>query len=179
MSLLHWVDSPFEVLERGVNSALDELSDRLLPQSEPFTPSLDISEDDENFYIIAELPGLNDSDVKVTTDDEVLTITGAKKQEDETIARTYYHTERAFGQFVRSLSLPRNVRANAITAMFRDGLLELTLPKIVRNRPERREVALNTTRRETRSQTKGSKVGSLTGTLAESSIRTDARTVGA
>ncbi len=99
-------------------------------------PNVDISEDEENFYIISELAGMGDDDVKVTVDADVLTISGRKEREEKKHDRKLHRSKRVFGEahrrrcFVRSFSMPRNVKEEAISGTFKDGLLELTLPKI-------------------------------------------------
>ena len=146
MSLMKWSESPFDAMERLFYNTIDDLDTRLtkrLGVNASFTPNLDISEDNENFYIIAELPGMKDEDVKVTLDEDVLTISGKKEQNEEKTGRNYHKVERNFGSFVRSLSLPANVKATAVVGSFRDGLLELTLPKIVTKTAAPREIPLN------------------------------------
>jgi HSP20 family protein len=108
-------------------------------------PNVDISEDKENFYIISELPGMADDDVKVTVGEDLLTISGRKERKEEKKQRNYHRTERSFGEFVRSFSLPTNVKGSAIVGTFRNGLLELTLPKIVKDASVPREIQLNAT----------------------------------
>lgn len=146
MALIKWSDSPFEAMERLFYNTIDDLDTRLSKRfgtNGGFVPSLDISEDKENFYIIAELPGMKDNDVKVTLDEDVLTITGKKEKREEKTERHYHRLERSYGEFVRSLSLPANVKATAVVGTFKDGLLELTLPKIVTETPAAREIPLN------------------------------------
>jgi len=125
-------------------------------------PNVDISEDQENFYIISELPGMKEDDVKVTVGADILTISGQKERREATKAgdqlsderpsnnnrsllRKYHKTERAFGEFVRSFSMPKNVKETAISGTFKHGLLELTLPKIAKTIPPVREIPLETT----------------------------------
>jgi HSP20 family protein len=122
------------------------LSRSLGTNTASFVPNLDISEDKENFYIIGELPGLDEKDVKVTLNDDILTITGEKERKEEMKDRDYHRIERSFGTFTRSLSLPANVKANAVSATFRNGLLELTLPKMVTDKATVREIPLNATK---------------------------------
>lgn len=93
--------------------------------------------------MIAELPGLTEQDVKVTVDDNTLTISGLKERKEEKKDRNYHRIERSFGEFTRSLSLPKHVNASAINATFKNGLLEITLPKTIAEVPAAREIKLN------------------------------------
>jgi HSP20 family protein len=152
MSLIKWSESPFDAMERLFYNTIDDLDTRLtkhLGVNPSFTPNLDISEDAENFYIIAELPGMKDEDVKVTVDEDVLTISGKKENRNEKKEQNYHKVERNFGSFVRSLSLPANVKATAVVGSFKDGLLELTLPKIVTKTAAPREIPLNSAKQVT------------------------------
>ena len=144
MSLLPWNGSPFEKMERVFFDTLDDLDTRLSRRfgNGSYTPNLDISEDADNFYILAELPGIDAKNVKVTADDDILTISGRKERKEEKKERNYHRVERSFGEFVRSLSLPVNVKAKSISGTFKDGLLELTLPKVVAQKPSVREIPL-------------------------------------
>ena len=95
----------------------------------PWRPSVDISEMDNSFEVRAELPGVTESDVHVSVIDNVLTIKGEKRQEEETEDKNYHRVERRYGSFQRTFTLPRNVEATAITAKFGDGVLRVTIPK--------------------------------------------------
>ena len=92
-------------------------------------PNVDIAEDNENFYIISELPGMTEGDVKVTIGHDLLTISGHHVKKEVTKPRHYHNRERIEHDFVRSFTIPDTVKAPAISGTFRDGLLELTLPK--------------------------------------------------
>src|ERR1019366_2684210 len=151
MDIIKWIETPFDRLERVFPDTMN--SNLRLPASptmlrrfsnvdDLYVPSLDICEDKENFYVIAELPGLEEKDVKVTVDDNVLTISGQKERKEEKKDRNYHRIERSFGEFTRSLSLPKHVKAGAINGTFKDGLLEITLPKTVAEVPAAREIML-------------------------------------
>jgi HSP20 family protein len=92
-------------------------------------PRIDLKEDDNNWYITAELPGLSEDDVEVTYDDGVLRIAGEKKQENEDQGRNVHVTERAYGRFERQLPLGHGVKDDQIDASFKDGVLTITAPK--------------------------------------------------
>jgi len=148
MALINWFESPFTSAERLLLGTMDDLDRRITKRfgtADAYVPNVDISEDKDNFYLIAELPGMTEKNVKVTVDNDTLTITGQKERNEEKRGRNYHRIERSFGEFVRSLSLPTNVKAKAISGSFKDGLLELTMPKIVSEVPASREIPLNTT----------------------------------
>ena len=150
---IKWGANPFSTLEQLFQSSFDDfetsLTKRLgLPRS-LYSPNLDISEDDANFYIFAELPGLAEQDVEVTVREGVLTISGKKERTEEKKNQRYHRVERAFGEFARSLSLPDNVKENDIKAGFKNGLLELTLPKSRVPDSQMRTIPLNAERSTT------------------------------
>jgi HSP20 family protein len=133
----------FESMIRRFNELFDEL-DRSLPvrfELGSFSPRVDISEDERNVYIQAELPGVAKEDVKVTiSEDRVLTIRGEKKQERKVEERNFLRVERTFGSFSRSFMLPENVKAEEIDAKFDNGVLTITIPKAEPSKPKEVEV---------------------------------------
>ncbi|HVJ44087.1 MAG TPA: Hsp20/alpha crystallin family protein [Dongiaceae bacterium] len=92
-------------------------------------PAVDVSEDDKVYKITAELPGLKTEDVSVSVSDDMLTLRGEKRQEHEEKQANRHLSERVYGSFERSFSLPAGVDRDAITAEFNNGVLTLTLPK--------------------------------------------------
>ncbi|HET6401756.1 MAG TPA: Hsp20/alpha crystallin family protein [Candidatus Kapabacteria bacterium] len=107
-----------------------------------FMPSVDINEDKDNIYFIAELPGLTKDDVKLTVSEGVLTIRGEKKREEEHQDRNFYRMERSYGEFVRQFTLPEGVKEENIQADFKDGVLEIMVPKKEPSKPKEREVPI-------------------------------------
>ena len=94
-----------------------------------WAPAVDIHETEDSYVVKADLPGMNKDDIKVDLRDNTLTISGEKKFEEKASKDNYIRMERAYGTFVRSFTLPPNVDAQKIQAKFKDGVLELTLPK--------------------------------------------------
>ena len=90
---------------------------------------VDASEDDKAFHVTAELPGLSEKDVEVTFADNMLTISGEKKEEKEVKEENYHRRERSFGSFRRSFTLPVEVDEAKIAANFKDGVMTIDLPK--------------------------------------------------
>jgi HSP20 family protein len=105
-----------------------------------WTPAVDIYEDEQSFMIKAELPEVSREDVKVGLNDNVLSISGERRVENEDKREGYHRIERSYGQFYRSFTLPPNVNAEAINAEFKDGVLRLTLPKREEAKPKQIEV---------------------------------------
>lgn len=93
------------------------------------TPRIDVSETDQEIRIAAELPGIDENNVEVMVADDLLTIRGEKTEEREEDERGYHVRERSRGTFARSLRLPFSVDPNQVQASFRNGVLNITIPK--------------------------------------------------
>jgi HSP20 family protein len=105
-----------------------------------WTPLADITEDEKEYLIKAELPEVKREDVKVTVENGVLTITGERKFEKEEKKRKYHRVERGYGTFMRSFSLPDDADANKVKAEFKNGVLTVRLPKSEHAKPKQIEV---------------------------------------
>ena len=105
-----------------------------------WVPAVDVSETDGEFKIKAEIPDVKKEDVKVTLEDGVLTIQGQRKQEKEDKGTKYHRVERTYGSFVRSFTLPDLVDEEKVKAEFKDGVLNLQLPKSEKAKPKAIEV---------------------------------------
>jgi HSP20 family protein len=105
-----------------------------------WAPTADISEDENEYVIKAELPELKKEDVKVTVENGVLTISGERKFEKEEKKKKYHRVERAYGRFVRSFALPDNADPSKVKADFKDGMLTVHLPKSEKAKPKQIEV---------------------------------------
>jgi HSP20 family protein len=92
-------------------------------------PAMDVFQDKDEIVIKAELPGMEKENVEVNLIDHTLTIKGEKKKEDEVKEEHYYRSERSYGSFVRTLQLPADVQADKVKASFKNGVLEVRLPK--------------------------------------------------
>jgi HSP20 family protein len=93
-------------------------------------PAVDIKEDNDNFTLFADLPGLTKKDIKINVKDNMLHITGERSVEQKDNRDDYYRIERRRGSFNRRFSLPDSVNENEIKAKFKDGVLAVTLPKL-------------------------------------------------
>jgi HSP20 family protein len=119
-------------------AAIDRVFDEVFKSNFPSLPTMfdasafrvDISEDEKNLYIEADLPGVKKEDLKVTVEDNLLTIRAERRAESTESKKNYYRTERVFGSMTRSFTLGENVNRDAIEAQFSDGVLRLTLPKV-------------------------------------------------
>jgi HSP20 family protein len=105
-----------------------------------WTPAVDISEHDDEYLVKVELPGVNKEDVKITLESNILTIRGEKKQEKETKNENYHRVERNYGSFQRSFTLPTVVKSDKIDAVYKDGVLSISLPKAEEAKPKQIEV---------------------------------------
>src|SRR5213079_1678219 len=101
-----------------------------------WTPLADITEDEKEYLIKAELPEIKKEDVKVTVENGVLTLTGERKLEKEETGKRYHRVERSYGSFVRSFSIPDDADASQVKAEFKDGILHVHLAKNEKARPK-------------------------------------------
>lgn len=133
--------SPFRGLQ-DLRGEIDRLFDESFAQI-PTTvsgmqvsiPALNIHQTDTAVVIEAALPGYKEDEIDVEVKDDVLTIRGEKKHEDQDKKKGYLRREFAYGRFERSLSLPDNVKSNDVNAELNDGTLTITLPKIESEKP--------------------------------------------
>ena len=92
-------------------------------------PAVDLFEEKDDIVVKAELPGIEKDNIEVNLTDHHLTIKGEKKKEEEVKEENYYRSERSYGSFLRTLELPVDVRADKVKATFKNGILEVRLPK--------------------------------------------------
>jgi HSP20 family protein len=100
-------------------------------------PAMDLVETDDHFVLKADLPGLKEEDVNIEVEENVLTVSGERKAEHEDKREGYVRVERSYGSFRRSLTLPKGVDAEAVTANFENGVLEVRIPKPEERKPRR------------------------------------------
>ncbi|CAI4033848.1 Hsp20/alpha crystallin family protein [Nitrospira tepida] len=129
------------VFDRDFGSLVDELLKRPfgsllnperwgLPKDWPVpTPRVDLFEDKGDIVVKADLPGMSKEDIEVNLSDTTLTLRGEKKKEAEVKEKDYYRMERSHGLFRRVIELPSEVQADKVKASFKDGVLEIRLPK--------------------------------------------------
>jgi len=105
-----------------------------------WAPAVDVAEDENQFVISAELPGLEAGDVEVSITGDTVTIKGEKKRETEEKGKNFQRVERAFGAFSRAIQLPAEVKGEKVAASFKNGVLSVVLPKAEGERKRKIEV---------------------------------------
>ena len=153
MTLIRW--NPMRDVERwpsdfiGIQRDINRLFDHFLrggvQADETFdtsywTPAVDIAEQENEYAVKVELPGVSKEDVKISLESNILTIKGEKKQEKEETKKNLHRVERSYGMFQRSFTLPSTVKSDKIDATFIDGVLTITLPKVEEAKPKQIEV---------------------------------------
>ena len=128
--------SPFEEMERWFEEAFRRpffapswMPRFKFPEIGEMYPTVDIFEDGNDVVVKAELPGMKKDDIEVNISDDVITISGEKKTEEKVEKKDYYQLERSFGSFTRTLQLPAETQTDKARASFKDGILEVRIPK--------------------------------------------------
>lgn len=129
---------PWALLNR-LHRELDETFNTVAREN-TWAPAVDIHEEPQRFVVRADLPGVKPADIEITTDKGVLTLRGSRHLEQKQDDGHYSRIERVTGKFARSFTLPDNVQTDAIKAQFKDGVLELSIPKVAKPEPRRIEV---------------------------------------
>lgn len=108
-----------------------------------WAPLVDISEDEKEYVIKAELPEVKKEDVKVTVHDNVLSLSGERKSEKEEKGKKYHRIERTYGSFQRSFALPDDADGPQFTAEYNDGVLKVHLPKSEKVKPKTIDIKIS------------------------------------
>jgi HSP20 family protein len=108
-----------------------------------WSPALDVHDAKDTFTVTLEAPGLKKEDFEISFHDGALSIAGERREEKESGDKTYFRRERFFGRFARTVALPAEVKADAISASYKDGVLTVTLPKAEEAKPKQIEVNVN------------------------------------
>ena len=138
LSELHQrMDDLFNEFFNGFGWGLSRLEPR-----HSITPNVDVSETDEEIRVTADLPGMNEKDIQVSLNDNLLTIQGEKKQEQEEKKRNYYMVERSYGNFQRVLPVPASVEKDKVKATFKKGVLTVTLPKTSEPKSQKKAIEI-------------------------------------
>jgi HSP20 family protein len=151
--LANW--DPFKELDHFQNRLGDLISNRPAHDKDKnhdnsdltradWSPVVDITEDDHNYVIEAELPRVNKENVKVRVADGLLTISGDRefKREQQDGAKKYHRVERSYGRFVRTFRLPEDVDGDKVNADFKDGVLSVSLPKSEARKPKEIDIKI-------------------------------------
>lgn len=105
-----------------------------------FAPEVDVTEEEKQYLVKADLPGMRKEDIEVSVTNNILTIKGEKKEETEKKEKNFYSRERRFGGFQRSIQLPLEVDRDQVKASYKDGVLELVIPKAESAKPKQIKV---------------------------------------
>jgi HSP20 family protein len=130
-----------EPFSQEVNRLFNTLFDAGEASSQRWLPAMDLVEADDHFVLKADLPGLGEDDVSIEIQDNTLTVSGERKSESEQHGRGWYRVERQFGRFSRSLTLPEGIDAEAVSASFDKGVLEVRIPKPEQRKPRRVQIS--------------------------------------
>lgn len=109
-----------------------------------FVPDIDVTDTDKELQVTAELPGMDEKDIKVTYFEGGLTIKGEKHEEHEEQQGDFYRSERQFGSFERTIPLPSKINPDTAKASFKKGVLTITLPKTEEARSNRKTIPIQT-----------------------------------
>lgn len=145
-ALTRW--DPFRELEdmqNRLSSLLDRRQRNVTDGKESITvaqwiPLVDIGEDDNGYFLKAELPEIQKDQIKITVENGVLVISGERRFEEEQKGKKFHRIERAYGSFARSFTLPDNADPNKVSAEFKEGLLSVRIAKNEAARPKQIEV---------------------------------------
>ncbi|GAB4547374.1 MAG: Hsp20/alpha crystallin family protein [Thermodesulfovibrionia bacterium] len=114
---------------------------RLFEEMKP-SPSVDIYEEGDDIVVKSELPGMTKDDIEVNITENTITISGEKKSEEKVEKKNYYRLERSYGSFSRSFELPAEIKPDKAKATFKDGVLEVRLPKSEEAKKKVRKIAI-------------------------------------
>jgi HSP20 family protein len=110
------------------------------PQARAWAPALDISEEKDAYLVSVELPGVKPDQIEITLEDGLLTLSGEREWHAKSSEQQFHRVERRYGMFRRAITLPNQVKADAIEAHFEDGVLNVRVPKAEEARPKKIQV---------------------------------------
>lgn len=144
MSIINW--DPFNEI-REIQKAVNKLFDDSIFKRKSskrdlgfWEPVVDIVETKDSYKVVAEMPGIPKEDIDISVSGDVLTIKGEKKQEKEEKEANFYRRERVYGLYQRQLVLPQDVEPDKIKANYKDGVLEVIIPKGETAKPKKIKV---------------------------------------
>ncbi len=149
MALIRW--DPFRemsALQERMNRLFSDVRAQAPVRGEEIVqgawiPAVDIFETNEAIVLKAELPGITAQDISVEVKDNTLTLKGEKKFEKEVKEENYHRVERSYGSFQRAFTLPGTIHPEKVKAKFKDGILEITLPKVEEAKPKQVKVEIS------------------------------------
>lgn len=137
-----------EEMEKRLSSVFGRVPKRAEGEKEEamsvadWSPLVDITEDEKEYVVKAEVPEMKKEDIKLNVHDDVLTISGERKYEKEEKGKKYHRVERAYGSFVRSFTMPEDADGTKVSAEYKDGVLKVHLPKSEKAKPKAIEVKI-------------------------------------
>ena len=145
MSTLTYYDPfrNFRSLQGEINRLFDRDLDDSNGQLTQWPMRVDIREDENSIVVKADVPGMEQKDIHVNVDNGMLTISGERKFSDEEHKDQYHRVERAYGRFSRSFQMPNTTNPENISATYKNGVLEVTLPKREEAKPRSIQVQVN------------------------------------
>jgi len=150
MALVRW--DPFHeltALQSEVNRLFSRAGAGEVADRQSWTPSVDVIETDDAIKLKAELAGMDPDDIGIELQDNVLTVTGERKFEEEVKEDKYYRIERRYGGFSRSIALPQTADEEKIEANYQNGVLEVVIPKAEIAKPKKISVAVGESKAKT------------------------------
>ena len=143
--------SPFEEMEKRFEDFFRRpfsmfgpswLTRGKFPEMGVVTPDVDIFEDGNDVVVKAELPGMKKENIEVNLTDDMITVSGEKKKEEKVEKKDYYRVERSYGSFTRSFKLPKDVQSDKAKATFKEGVLEIRVPKTAEAISKEKKIAI-------------------------------------
>jgi len=142
MTIVRWeplreLNSLQSEMNRLFNTVFDAPSGSSGSVLRRWVPAMDLVEVGDHFVLRADLPGMSEEDIDIEFEDSTLTVSGERKAEHEERGEGFHRVERSFGAFSRSLTLPKGIDGDAVTASFDRGVLEIRIPKPEDRKPRR------------------------------------------
>lgn len=141
--------APFEEMERMFNDFFQQrffapswMPRIKFPEMTDVSTSVDMFEEGDELVIKAEIPGMKKEEISIDFAGDVVTISGEKKSEERTERKDYYRVERSFGSFSRKLHLPVEIKVDKAKASFKDGVLEIRMPKSEAEKQKVRKISV-------------------------------------
>jgi len=130
MTLIQYNRPDISTAGKHFSDIMDEFfNEAVANRSSTFTPSINVSETEDQFSIEVEVPGMNKDDININVENSTLTISGERKQKSEENDRRFHRVETHYGTFNRSFQLPDHVDEDSIEASYSNGVLEITMGK--------------------------------------------------
>lgn len=144
--LASYSDDPFWQMQNRMNQLIQSVYDKpfdmdLFQEDEIFSPRIDLSETDNEYTVVVDLPGLDEEDIDLSYSRNMLSICGKKEQEKEEKGRQYHRLERFTGQFRRNIPLQEKIDEDNIEAIFKKGVLTIRMPK-VQDSTQKRKISI-------------------------------------